>query len=57
VETITPHKAKTGDSGSHFRPNTSVDFDFCILFNPAELLEIVYDRNKMDSDRYIHGQI
>jgi hypothetical protein len=54
---MAPHKAETADSGSRIRPNPSMGFDFCILFNPAGLLGTVYDRNKMDSDRYVHAQI
>jgi len=52
-----PHKAETADSGSHIRPNPTVGFDFCILFNPAQLLGTVYDTNKTDSNKYVHAQI
>ena len=57
METIAPHKAETADSGNHIRPNVSVGFDFCILFNPEELLGTVYVQKKMDSDRHVHAQI
>jgi len=40
-ETIAPHKAEAADSGSFIRPRPSVGFDFCILFNPVELLGTV----------------